>query len=234
MFLGLLALLLVHYALQRRTVYELRHAHEEAVAARRDAAQVGELRGELERMRSFQARLLTMLGVERPVEADGDSLAPFARADGTAGGAAARGALQRAATLALAPPPDLWPTAGYVTREFIAGQPNRGVLPHPGIDIACPRETPVTAAGDGEIYRTGEDPYLGNFVEIQHGLGYLTVYGHCSRIAVARGERVERGQVVAYAGASGQTSAPHLHFEIWREGEAVDPRELLQGEPPRQ
>jgi murein DD-endopeptidase MepM/ murein hydrolase activator NlpD len=82
------------------------------------------------------------------------------------------------------------------------------------------------------VARTGEDPFLGNFVEIQHGLGYLTVYGHCQSAAVARGERVRRGQVVAYLGDTGEASAPHLHFEIWQNGMAVDPREFLAGEPP--
>lgn len=142
--------------------------------------------------------------------------------------------LRRAAATVLEPPPDLWPTRGYVTRGFIEGQPARGVLPHPGIDIAGPRDASIVAAASGTVYRTGEDPFLGNFVEIQHGLRYLTVYGHCSRILVARGDRVQRGQVVAYLGDTGEASAPHLHFEIWRDGEAVDPREYLAGEPPRQ
>ena len=72
---------------------------------------------------------------------------------------------------------------------------------------------------------------LGNYVEIRHGLGYLTVYGHCSRLAVAKGDRVEAGQVVGYMGRSGQASATHLHFETWHQGEAVDPRTIIAGDP---
>jgi murein DD-endopeptidase MepM/ murein hydrolase activator NlpD len=90
----------------------------------------------------------------------------------------------------------------------------------------------VVAAGAGLVARTGTDDFLGNFVEIQHGLGYLTVYGHCNRIAVGEGDKVEGGQLIAYVGQTGQTSAPHLHFEILQQGEAVDPRKFLNGDPP--
>ena len=83
----------------------------------------------------------------------------------------------------------------------------------------------------GTVARAGFDDFLGNFVEIQHGMGYLTVYGHCSRIAVNTGDRVAAGQLVAYVGNTGQTSATHLHFEIWEQGEAIDPRQAVAGEP---
>ncbi len=76
------------------------------------------------------------------------------------------------------------------------------------------------------------DDFLGNFVEIQHGLGYLTVYGHCDRVVVQADELVDAGQLIAYVGQSGQATAPHLHFEVYVQGEAVDPRQILQGDPP--
>jgi murein DD-endopeptidase MepM/ murein hydrolase activator NlpD len=229
-FVVLLTALLVAYAIQTREVANLQSSAMQLRSAQYQASRVIELRRELEKMRSFQERLLTMLGVERPPAAYLDSLAPAS----VAGPLTATQRLQRAASVAMAPPPDLWPARGFVTREFIEGQPARGIKPHTGIDIAGPTGSPVVAAGDGVVFRTGEDPYLGNFVEIQHGLGYLTVYGHCSSIAVARGDRVARGQVVAHVGDSGQASAPHLHFEIWNEGEVVDPRDLIAGDPPHQ
>ena len=77
----------------------------------------------------------------------------------------------------------------------------------------------------------GTDPFLGNFLELQHGLGYLTVYGHCSRVVVRAGVAVRRGQVIGYTGQTGEAAAPHLHFEIWRDGQPIDPREVLRGEP---
>ena len=104
---------------------------------------------------------------------------------------------------------------------------------HPGLDIASATDTPITAAAAGRVVRAGEDPYLGNYVEIEHGFGYLTVYGHCSRLAVGRGDEVETGQIIAYMGDTGQATATHLHFEVWRQGEAVDPRSVINGDPPR-
>jgi murein DD-endopeptidase MepM/ murein hydrolase activator NlpD len=229
-FAGLFTMLLVSFALQTREVSELRRVTQSLNDARREARQVRELRYELERMRTFQERLLTMLGVEPESAAASDSLA----ASVTVGDAGTAATLRRAAAMVMAPAPDLWPARGFVTREFTEGAPARGIVAHPGIDIAGPRDSPIVSAGDGVVFRTGTDPYLGNFVEIQHGLGYLTVYGHCSRIAVARSDRVQRGQVVAYLGDTGQASAPHVHFEIWRDGEAIDPRAMLEGDPPQQ
>ena len=141
--------------------------------------------------------------------------------------------MSRAASVVLNPGPGRWPAAGVVTQEFIPGNAARGIRPHQGIDIAGSMDTPILAAADGTVYRAGSDEYLGNFVEIEHGLGYLTVYGHCSRVAVHKGDQVDAGQVVAYMGTSGQSSAVHLHFEIWQQGEVIDPRSLLVGEPPR-
>ena len=198
-------------------------------AARRDVQTAGALRLELEELRAIQEKLLFMLGVEAPGPGDnGDSAG---QADG--GPIDGHDDLLRAAAAILSPAPARWPAAGFVTREFDPGNTVEGDLPHQGLDIAGPEDTPILAAASGEVVRTGEDDFLGNFVEIQHGLGYLTVYGHCARLAVARGDRVQGGQVIAYMGKSGQATATHLHFEIWQQGEAVDPRRLLTGDPPQ-
>jgi murein DD-endopeptidase MepM/ murein hydrolase activator NlpD len=199
---------------------ELDTAHEQLRVA-------GEIAIELEEMRRVQEQLLTMLGVEGTAPGSTDSLAAWLDVDP---GSAAE-SLGRAASVSLSPPPDRWPTRGYVTREFEEGAIARGKKPHLGIDIAGPADTPIHAAAPGVVDRVGADDFLGNFVEIRHGLGYLTVYGHCSRVTVARGDRVEAGQVVAYMGKSGQASATHLHFETWRQGEAVDPRSFVAGDP---
>jgi len=187
----------------------------------------GEIAAELEAMRGIQEKLLYMLGVQDTAPAGTDSLAAWLD---QAPGSAAEG-LDRAAAVSLSPRPDRWPTRGYVTREYEEGNIAQGRKPHLGIDIAGPADTPVMAAAPGVVDRTGTDDFLGNFVEIRHGLGYLTVYGHLSRIAVAKGDRVGAGQVVAYMGKSGQASATHLHFETWRQGEAVDPRTFIAGDP---
>ena len=137
--------------------------------------------------------------------------------------------MQRAAAVSLSPKPDRWPAKGFVTREFISGNIARGIKPHLGIDIAGPMDAPILAAAPGVVDRTGVDDFLGNFVEIHHGLGYLTVYGHCSRIAVRQGDHVSGGPGHRLHGPDRPGHGPHLHFEIWQQGEAVDPRDSPGG-----
>ena len=211
---------------ERGRIHQLEGALTEAATTRQLAA---ELQVELESSRDIQEKLLMMLGVQEIHPAQRDTVASWLIS--TPGSSAE--ALQRAASVVLSPAPERWPTGGYVTKEFNSGHVARGIKPHQGIDIAGPVDTPILASASGRVARTGSDEFLGNFVEIEHGLGYLTVYGHLSRIAVARNDRVETGQVVAYMGESGQTTGPHLHFEIWHQGEAVDPRTVVAGDPPQ-
>jgi murein DD-endopeptidase MepM/ murein hydrolase activator NlpD len=227
--MGVIAMLMVSFAAKHTERMRIKELEAELAAARQDIQIAAELTRELEQMRSFQERLLVMLGVGDISPAGSDSLAawlneqPISAAEG----------MQRAAAVSLSPGPDRWPAKGFVTREFISGNIIQGVKPHLGVDIAGPRDAPVMAAAPGVVERTGTDDFLGNFVEIRHGLGYLTVYGHLNRIAVNKNDQVAAGQVVAYMGESGQASGPHLHFEIWYQGEAVDPRTVLAGEPAR-
>jgi murein DD-endopeptidase MepM/ murein hydrolase activator NlpD len=193
-----------------------RDLRNDLASARMQLAAIDTLEAELVTMASMQQQLLHMLGVDQtPV----DTLPP------------GEATLPELAAVVMAPRPDAWPADGYITREFTEGRPNVGERPHLGLDIAGPEGAPILAAGDGSVVRTGSDPYLGNFVEIQHGMGYLTVYGHCREVAVARGARVSAGQLVAYMGQTGEATAPHLHFEVWHNGMAVDPRLFLEGEP---
>ncbi|MCB1184003.1 peptidoglycan DD-metalloendopeptidase family protein [bacterium] len=227
-FVGFLGVLMTSFATkhdERQTIEEL----ETQLAEARDELQMAhELAANLEELQQAQEQVLLMLGVEGLGSAAEDSLLAdwMDREPGSSAEA-----LQRAATVVSSPRPDRWPARGFVTQEFVTGNPARGVVAHPGIDIAGPRDGPIVAAAPGMVARTGVDDYLGNFVEIQHGLGYLTVYGHCSRVAVSQGDRVAAGQVIAYVGDTGQATAPHLHFEIWEQGEAVDPRTIVAGEP---
>jgi len=226
--LGVLVFLLVSFAEihnERQIISDL----EAELADARVAVQgVGQLRQELQYMQGFQEKLLFMLGVQDAPPANADSLSAWLEKDP----ANSNEALRRSAALSLSPKPDRWPVSGFVTREFIKGAANRGIKPHEGIDIAGSSDTPIVAAGSGRVVRTGTDDFLGNFVEIQHGLGYVTVYGHCSRLAVGTDDRVDAGQIIGYVGQSGQATAPHLHFEMYVQGEAVDPRQILQGDPP--
>lgn len=227
-----LLLILLGYGKVMAEARQARSLAEELADARSQLAVVDTLQAELRTMGAMQQQLLFMLGVE--ADSDGSS------ADTSGALAVDPGMLDPAAdplgtlaTMVMTDPPSVWPCAGFITREFTEGAINQGQVPHPGLDIAGPEGAPILAAGDGLVARAGTDPFLGNFVEIQHGMGYLTVYGHCRQVAVARGAEVRRGQVIAYLGETGEASAPHLHFEVWHHGAAVDPRRFLQGEPPQ-
>jgi len=227
-FIAFLALLMHSFATKHDERQAIQELERQLAVARTEVQVAHELAANLEDMRQSQEQLLLMLGVEQPAGAQSDTLsdawlsqAPESAAEG----------MQRAAAVVGSPRPDRWPAKGFVTQEFTEGSVAKGIRPHLGIDIAGPLDGPVTAAAAGVVARTGSDDFLGNFVEIQHGMGYLTVYGHCSRVAVRRGDRVVVGQVIAYVGKSGQASAPHLHFEIWEQGEAINPRRLVAGEP---
>lgn len=122
--------------------------------------------------------------------------------------------------------PSLRPVQGWVTAEFSLNVGPFGRR-HTGIDIAAPSDSPVKAAADGVVVFVGWTEDLGNLVMIRHDFSFSTRYGHNSRVLVRQGERVKRGQTIALVGSSGRSSAPHLHFEIWKDGSPVNPREYL-------
>ncbi len=121
--------------------------------------------------------------------------------------------------------PSIWPTRGEVTSRF--GWRNSpwggGQELHQGIDIANSPGTPVVATADGVVVQSGLSGGYGNLVQVDHGNGLATIYGHNSRLAVQPGQSVKKGQVIAYMGSTGRSTGPHLHYEIRMNGEAVDP-----------
>ena len=94
---------------------------------------------------------------------------------------------------------------------------------HYGVDIAAPIGEPVMASASGQVVFSGWTTELGNLVIIYHGNEYFTYYGHNELILVKVYEKVKRGDVISTSGNSGISSGPHLHFEIWKDGEPVDP-----------
>jgi murein DD-endopeptidase MepM/ murein hydrolase activator NlpD len=125
--------------------------------------------------------------------------------------------------------PSQWPLAagqGFVTRGSGGESPYNG--PHPGVDVAVPVGTEVRAAGGGLVVEVGESDQYGRFLRLVHADGYETLYAHASRILVQRGQRVAAGQLIALPGNTGRSTAPHLHFEVRRAGQAVDPLQLLK------
>jgi len=105
----------------------------------------------------------------------------------------------------------------------------RRVLPHTGVDYAAARGTPVHATADGVVSSAGDRGGYGNMVEIQHPNGYTTRYAHLSRIAtgVRGGKALKQGELLGYVGMTGQATGPHLHYEVRRNGRAVDPARVI-------
>lgn len=99
---------------------------------------------------------------------------------------------------------------------------------HSGIDFRAPTGAPILAAGAGTVVNAGWNGGYGRMVEIDHGRGLTTRYAHMSRIAVQEGDRVEKGAVLGRVGSTGRSTGPHLHFEVRRSGDAVDPRPFLR------
>lgn len=124
--------------------------------------------------------------------------------------------------------PSHWPldVKGFVTRGQV--RPDMPDESHPGIDIAVPVGTPVRASGGGKVAAAGYDADYGLFVLLRHTNGYETMYGHASRLLAAERDDVHAGQVIALSGNSGRSTAPHLHFEIRRDGKSVDPLDLVK------
>lgn len=100
---------------------------------------------------------------------------------------------------------------------------------HAGIDLAAPIGTEVYAARDGRVVATGMDRVLGNFVRLDHGDGYETVYGHLSKVLISLHQDVRSGTILGRVGSTGMSTGPHLHFEIRRQGHPEDPVPLLPG-----
>lgn len=99
---------------------------------------------------------------------------------------------------------------------------------HPGMDFAGKIGTPIMAVAAGVVDWAGRDGGYGNLVEINHGNGYQTRYGHNSKILVKVGETVKKGQVIALMGSTGRSTGPHCHFEVRYHGHPVNPKKYIQ------
>jgi len=118
--------------------------------------------------------------------------------------------------------PSLLPVSGVVTQNMIIDNKD-DIRKHLGVDIAVPTGEPILASASGQVVFSGWTPDLGNLVVIYHNNEYFTYYGHNELILVNSYEKVDRGDAIATSGNSGISSGPHLHFEIWKDGEPVDP-----------
>ena len=114
------------------------------------------------------------------------------------------------------------PTEGFISQKYDAGKG------HMGIDIVVKEGTPVYASAGGLIVFSDYTPSFGYVVIILHSNNYITTYKHCSSVLKRERDIVEQGELIALSGNSGtHSSGPHLHFEIWRDGQAIDPETVL-------
>jgi murein DD-endopeptidase MepM/ murein hydrolase activator NlpD len=122
--------------------------------------------------------------------------------------------------------PTIWPISGQISSGFGWRQNpmgGRGTQHHDGIDIRAPRGTPIRATGGGTVVSAGWQNGYGNTVVISHGSGITTMYAHNTRNNVRVGQRVERGEIIAYVGSTGLSTGNHLHYEVRVNGRAVNP-----------
>ncbi len=122
--------------------------------------------------------------------------------------------------------PSQMPVKGFLTLDF-QKEAWFSAKSHSGIDIVAKKGTIIRAAGSGVVVFANWTVDLGNLVIIDHGGGFLSFYGHNQRILVAEKNLVKKGDPISLLGTSGKSSGPHLHFEIWRDGVPVDPKEYV-------
>ena len=126
--------------------------------------------------------------------------------------------------------PSLWPVFGPVTSRFGESRevsPSGGKRPHQGVDICVPPGTPIVSPADGVVTFCGPESEYGLLVCIDHGNGFSTAYGHLKELLVQTGDQVKTGQVVGTVGISGNSTGPHLHYEVRIQGNPVNPLQYL-------
>ncbi len=129
----------------------------------------------------------------------------------------------------LAHTPNLWPVKGFITSGFgrRVDPIEEGTEYHEGVDIAAPYGSPVQAPAEGLVIWCGWKQGYGNCVEISHGGGLVTRYAHLSKILVKPGMNVKRWQKIGLVGTSGRSTGPHLHYEVRRHDQPVNPQRYL-------
>ncbi|MBV8725080.1 MAG: peptidoglycan DD-metalloendopeptidase family protein [Candidatus Eremiobacteraeota bacterium] len=215
-----------------RTRLELQREEESAQEARSQLGSLADERRNLVEVASIQRRSVAsqvaqIEGLSAAEEAQLESLImerereveAQRRAAGIAGGVESEGAAGSFS----------WPVTGTITSPFGWRSNPFGGAPefHQGLDIAAPTGTTVTAAAAGTVIMAQWYGGYGNYILIDHGGGYSTGYGHLSAIFVSTGQTVARGQAIGAVGSTGQSTGPHLHFEVRIAGKPVDPAPRL-------
>ena len=122
--------------------------------------------------------------------------------------------------------PNILPVDGWVTRQFLRTNDSSPSY-HQGVDFAATLGTPIKATAPGIVEDVRTDPFLGLLITVNHENGYTTKYGHCSQVLIAIHDRIKRGQMIALVGNTGRSTAPHLHYELLKDGVNIDPLKYL-------
>lgn len=203
-----------YLAMEAKRVGELELAMDSLAA---ENARVGTLARELADLEARYEEVRSLFGTDTTLAASDLWLPPSGAGRTRQGGSGNAGEGSE---------PTSWPLTegGFITQVHQEG----GEGEHPGIDIAVPTDSYVRAAGSGRVVRAEDDPVYGLYILLDHGNGYETRYGHASMILVEEGAMVRKGEVIGLTGSTGQSTAPHLHFEILRNGIAVDPQSMVE------
>jgi len=241
--------ILVHYAWITAEVAELRRLRTENRALRVKTEEyeqsAGQLRIKIETLQNMVTKLGVMAGLEKTLpdtrvggvggaigaESTAPAIDPIVmhEMDRNVSALTARSArleeFYQDQSVLLASTPSIWPVRGYLSAGFgnrIDPFTNQRDF-HTGLDISAPVGTKVQAPADGVVVSAGQKGGYGNSIIIDHGFGIVTRYGHLSGFNVKPGQRVKRGDVIAFVGDTGRSTAPHLHYEVWVRDQAQNP-----------
>ncbi|RMI04897.1 MAG: hypothetical protein D6681_08900 [Calditrichaeota bacterium] len=204
---------IVSYSLKLQQDLEKERLVQENQQLRQQVAKIAELQAELEKLKAYYERVRNSLQgyIQFADKVDQELLSPEKLAWYGMGQSSIFTTVPLKA-----------PVIGFISQEFKRAS-------HNGIDIVASEGTPILAAADGIVVFSGWSYENGYEVILWHPGNYLTFYWHNARNLVIPGQMVKQGEVIAFLGNSGETSSgPHVHFEIWKEGQPVNPREYVQ------
>jgi murein DD-endopeptidase MepM/ murein hydrolase activator NlpD len=214
----------VYFGIVVRDAYLLGAVQKENAVLRERVGRVAQLEEELDRLDEFRQQLYDLAGVTGGEGGNtlSDSGGALARATGVQY-VPKRAELSEAG---LRSPLRVVPLWGPLSRGFTVGEGHK--VEHAGVDVAGSEGLPIAAAADGRVTFAGWDTTFGFLLVLRHRSGWETKYGHAQQLLVSEGDSVRAGQTVALLGSTGQSSAPHLHFEVLWEGKVVDPADYFK------
>lgn len=205
----LLLLLIVAFAILIPKANKYSDYEDKINTYKQQEAQLRQLLDDVNEMKQFNTYMRELVGLELSTESgDYEALA--------------EASAKESKLTYLEGVPELAPAKGPVTKKFMCG-PRK----HYGIDISGKVGDPVLASADGLVVFSGWTPELGNMVVISHADDYITVYGHNDQLNVKERQSVKKGDLIALLGETGYSMGPHLHFEVWHHGLALDPQTVI-------